>query len=99
MACLLSLDARPGVRECDGNHPEDVLEVVPLSHQDQGSEGLHPRPSPAPAAQAEDAGVLPDNLVSQQRHRLQRGNVDFSRGRFQAESTYPEMEASALVQV
>lgn len=87
--CLLSLDARPGVRKRDGDHPENVLQVVPLSHQNQGSEGLHPRPSPAPAAQAEDAGVFPDNLVSQQWNRFQWGNVNFSCWRFQAESTYP----------
>lgn len=69
--CPLSLDARPGVRKRDSDHPEDVLQVVPLSQQNQGSEGLHPCPSPAPAAQAEDAGVFPDNLVSQQWNRFQ----------------------------
>lgn len=67
---LYSPDACLGVWECDRHHTEDVFQMESLSHQNQGPKGFHPCASPSPAAQAEDARVLSDNLVSQQRNRF-----------------------------
>lgn len=50
-----SSDARLGVWQCDCHNSEDVLQMVPLSHKNQGFEGLHTGPSPATAAKAKDA--------------------------------------------
>lgn len=93
---LFSLDACLGVWKCDSNHTEDVLQMVPLSHENKGSEGLHTCPSPAPAAQAEDARIFPNNLVSQQWNRFKWGNVYFSCWHFQAESTCSKVKSKVL---
>lgn len=74
--CLIcSINARCGVWQRDCHHPEDVLAPLPLSHPDQGPEGLH---TSAPAAQSPRAthdGMLPDDLVGQQWDRRQRGEI------------------------
>lgn len=48
--------------------------MVPLSHKNQGSEGLYTGPPPATAAKAKDAWIFPNHMVCQQWNWFQWGN-------------------------
>ena len=58
-----STDACVGLWQRDGHHPENVLTLVPVPHQNQRPQGLHTCPSPAAEPQAANVGVFSDNLV------------------------------------
>lgn len=69
-----SADARAGVWKRDGNHPANVRSASDLPVQDQRPQRLLSHTPHSAAAQAAHAGVLPDDVVSQQRHRHTRGH-------------------------
>ena len=71
---VCSADARAGVRKRDGDHTTHVRATRHLPEQDERTQRLLPHASHSATTQAAHAGVLPDHVVAQQRHRRTRGN-------------------------
>lgn len=59
-----SADARGGIRKRNGDYPEDVLQAIAVPLQVEGPEGFPNPPPDSQGAQAEDAGLLPDHVVT-----------------------------------
>ena len=70
---MFSADARGGVRKRDGDHTADVRATSHLPVQDERTQRLLPHTPHSTTTQTAHAGVLPDDVVSQQRHRRARG--------------------------
>ena len=71
---LYSADARARVRQRDRHHTAHVRAPCHLPEQDERPQRLFPHAPHSSAAEAAHAGVLPDDLVTQQRHRHAGGD-------------------------
>jgi len=70
---VFSVNARARVRQRDGHHTAYVRTTCHLPVQDAGPEGLLSYAAHSTSAEAAHAGVLPDDLVPQQRDRSTGG--------------------------
>ena len=71
-----SADARVGVWQRDGDYTADVRATSHLSVEDERTQRLLPNAPHSATAETAHAGIFPDDVVSQQRHRHPRGIFD-----------------------